>query len=348
MIVLLKVDGNVKSAITFYAAIRNGCFTSVSRFKQEIVMSQMNRQQLIESYTEKMLVLLAEKIEPGVQRTYGFEYEFLAKDPPTSDCVRKMHGCLAEMGFTHTGKYLENSHGMHVTFEPGGQIEYHSMPLLPGDDDRFDATLKEIADVNDAIRWECNVDYAPVPYEPGRGPGPLCLDSERYVNLHKRLEKSGSRGHEMMKGTASIHLHALILSLDEMPPLFDLLTRLVEDPDFCMGPERRDIWNNTDPTRCGMPYLKPAADITATDLVRDIVRVGVDGVVLGAEIPYWQTVNPTFESFLYHLTTIFTDVRLNMSAPTLELRTLDAIPGEMFKAKWKKFIKIIETKGDSQ
>ena len=178
-------------------------------------MNQENQQHLIESYTKKMLDLIAEKLDPDTPRTYGFEYEFLAKEPPTSDCVRKMHGCLAQMGFTHSGKYLENSRGMHVTFEPGGQIEYHSMPLLPGDDARLDETLKQIDSVNEAIREECGVDYRPVPYMPGRGPGPLCLTSERYVNLHKRLEKSGSRGHEMMKGTASIHLHARIFAWEQ-------------------------------------------------------------------------------------------------------------------------------------
>jgi gamma-glutamylcysteine synthetase len=307
-------------------------------------MTQENRQQLIESYAVNLRDRIAEKLEPGLPRTYGFEFEFLARGTPTSDCVRKMHGCLAEMGFTHNGKFMANSRGMHVTFEPGGQIEYHSMPLPSGADDQFDATLKEIDTINDAIRWECGVDYTPAPYMPGRGEGPLCLTSERYVNLHKRLAKSGTRGHEMMKGTASIHLHARILSLDEMPGLFGLMSRLAGDPAFCMGPERRDIWNNTDPSRCGMPYQRIDAATTALDLCRDIVRVGVDAVVLGAEIPYWQTVNPSFESFLYHLTTLFTDVRLNMSAPTLELRTLDAMPGDAFREKWKRFIAQVETR----
>ena len=308
-------------------------------------MVQYSRQNLIEDYAEQLLVRISEKLVPGSPRTYGFEYEFLAKEPPTSDCVKKMHGCLAEMGFVHDGKYLKNSHGMHVTFEPGGQIEYHSMPLLPGADAEFDATLKEIDTINDAIRWECGVDYTPVPYIPGRGEGPLCLTSERYVNLHKRLAKSGTRGQEMMKGTASIHLHALLLSIDEMPALFGLMDRLGRSPDFRMGPERRDIWDNTDPTRCGMPYLRPGVATSAADLARDIVRVGMDAVVLGAEIPYWQTRNPAFESFLYHMTTIFTDVRLNMSAPTLELRTLDAVSGDLFKGKWQNFIDEVESQG---
>gem|GEM_PF-579818 len=313
--------------------------------KEEITMAEYSRQHLIEDYAEQLLVRIAEKLAPGALRTYGFEYEFLAKEPPTSDCVKKMHGCLAEMGFVHDGKYLKNNHGMHVTFEPGGQIEYHSMPLLPGADEAFDATLKEIDTINDAIRWECGVDYTPEPYIPGRGEGPLCLTSERYVNLHKRLAKSGTRGHEMMKGTASIHLHALILNVDEMPALFGLMERMGRSPDFRMGPERRDIWDNTDPTRCGMPYLRPGGDTSAADLARDIVRVGMDAVVLGAEIPYWQTRNPAFESFLYHMTTIFTDVRLNMSAPTLELRTLDAVPGGLFKVKWRQFIDEVEAQG---
>ncbi len=307
-------------------------------------MTPNDRLQLIETYTGQMLDLIAAKTEPDAPRTYGFEYEFLAKEPPTEDCVRKMHGCLSGLGFAHNGKYMENSRGMHITFEPGGQIEYHSMPLLPGDEEDFDDTLDEIDDINEAIFRECSVEYLPVPYLSGRGPGPLCLTSERYVNLHKRLEKSGSRGHEMMKGTASIHLHARILNVAEMPTLFDRIVRLAESPPFRMGPERRDIWDHTDPTRCGLPYLRTGPETSPGELVRDIVRVAVDAVVLGAEIPYWQTVNPSFDYFLYHLTTIFTDVRLNMNAPTLELRTPDSMPGESFKKIWNQFIEQIETK----
>lgn len=309
-------------------------------------MTEKSRGQLIEEYSEELLARLAEIITPDASRTYGFEYEFLAREAPTGDCVKKMHKCLAELGFVHNGKYLENERGMHVTFEPGGQIEYHSMPLAPDAEADFDATLKEIETVNDAIRWECGVDFTSVPYIPDRGAGPLCLTSERYVNLHKRLAKSGTRGHEMMKGTASIHLHALILDLAEMPALFDLMCRLSKEPDFCMGAERRDIWNNTDPTRCGLPYAGIAADTRPVDLAREIVRIGVDAVVLGAEIPYWQTVNPDFESFFYHMTTLFTDVRLNMSAPTVELRTLDAMPGGAFKEKWQTFVGRVERQGE--
>ncbi|MEW6076948.1 MAG: hypothetical protein AB1724_03965 [Thermodesulfobacteriota bacterium] len=308
-------------------------------------MTPIDGGDLIETFSGQLLACISEKLAPAAPRTYGFEHEFLARAAPTSDCVRKMQGCLAEMGFTWSGKYMENSRGMHVTFEPGGQIEYHSMPLPAGADAEFDATLKEIDAVNDAIRWECGVDYLPVPYMAGRGEGPLCLTSERYVNLHKRLAVSGTRGHEMMKGTASIHLHARILTLSEMPALFALMTRMAESQAFCMGPDRRDIWNNTDPSRCGMPYLRPDDGTTAHALCRDIVRVGMAAVVLGAEVPFREMKNPGFESFLYHLTTVFTDVRLNMSAPTLELRTLDAMPAEDFKGKWKLFIDQVETLG---
>jgi glutamate--cysteine ligase len=312
---------------------------------KEETMATSDHEDLIETFAGQLLTCISGKLAPAVPRTYGFEYEFLAREAPTSDCVRKMHGCLAEMGFTWSGKYLENSRGMHVTFEPGGQIEYHSKPLPAGADAEFDDTLREIDAVNDAIRWECGVDYLPVPYMAGRGEGPLCLTSERYVNLHNRLAVSGTRGHEMMKGTASIHLHARILTLAEMPALFALMSVLAERPEFRMGPDRRDIWNNADPTRCGMPYLRPDAGTTAHVLCRDIVRVGMAAVVLGARIPFGQTGNPTFESFLYHLTTLFTDVRLNMSAPTLELRTLDAIPAEDFKGKWRLFVEKVETFG---
>ena len=305
-------------------------------------MARNERQKMMVSFAEQLRERIAGKVDPAAPRTYGFEYEFLAAEPPTENCVRKMHGCLAELGFRHHDQCLENSRGLRVTFEPGGQIEYHSMPLLPDADAEFDATLREIDNANDAIRWECGVNYQAVPYMPGRGAAPLCLTSDRYLNLHKRLEASGRRGLEMMKGTASIHLHARILTLREMPALFALMFDLAENPTFRMGPDRRDIWNNTDPSRCGMPYIRPGADTPAEDLVRDIVRVGLDAVALGVEVPYWQTTDPDFASFLYHLTTLFTDVRLNMSAPTLELRTLDAMPGNRFRERWRKFVNAVE------
>jgi len=42
------------------------------------------------------------------------------------------------------------------------------------------------------------------------------------------------------------------------------------------------------------------------------------------------------------MTTIFTDIRLNMKGLTWELRTLDSQPLDVFKKKWKIFIRKIE------
>ncbi len=300
-----------------------------------------------ESFIEKHSAMLMERLEKivggsGHERTYGFEYEFLAKEPPTPGCVEKMRGCLGSLGFTPDGKGLVNSRGMFVTFEPGGQIEYHSPPLRPSQGDELSATLDEIARVNSAIEKECGISYLAVPYIPGRGDSQLCLEEERYLKLHRRLGEAGTRGHEMMKGTASVHLHALITDITEIPSLFATMRRLSRNPVFCMGPDRRDIWDNTDPARCGMPYLVPDEKTTPFEIISDLARVAADAVVLGRDVPCHEVKDIDFDGFLYHMTTIFTDVRLNMNAPTFELRTPDSMPFELFEEKWSRFIAEIE------
>jgi glutamate--cysteine ligase len=70
---------------------------------------------------------------------------------------------------------------------------------------------------------------------PGRKDAPLCLDSERYINLHSRLSVCGTRGLEMMKGTASIHLHAGLKKIDELPLILAAMIKMSEMDEFKMG-----------------------------------------------------------------------------------------------------------------
>ncbi|MBS0013128.1 MAG: hypothetical protein KFF46_04080, partial [Desulfobacterales bacterium] len=51
-----------------------------------------------------------------------------------------------------------------------------------------------------------------------------------------------------------------------------------------------------------------------------------------------KTADTSFETFLYHMTTIFTDVRFNLKGTTLELRTLDSMPMDAFRQRWLQFI----------
>ncbi len=146
----------------------------------------------------------------------------------------------------------------------------------------------------------------------------------------------------MMKGTASIHLHASIRNTAEVPRLLTLLTYMAKSEDFKMLSDRRDIWNKTDFSRCGMPYGNFDYDVDQKIIIDEIVRVALNADDISENKPFYMTNYISFESFLYHLTTIFADVRLNMKGPTLELRTLDSMPVSRFKGKWKKFISMVK------
>ncbi|MBW2220461.1 MAG: hypothetical protein JRF40_13395, partial [Deltaproteobacteria bacterium] len=60
--------------------------------------------------------------------------------------------------------------------------------------------------------------------------------------------------------------------------------------------------------------------------------------ILGENVPFWKAADNSFDNFLYHFTTIFTDVRLNNKGSTLELRTADSMPEKAFKSIWKMFV----------
>lgn len=300
------------------------------------------RKKLIWDYTYKLLNLLLKKISPDSPRTYGFEYEFLPENPPTPDCIDKLYGCLEKLGFFPKEKMFYNAEGMGVNFEPGGQIEYHSIPILPDDEKAVRVTLDVIASINETIRNECGINYLAMDYIQGRDKAPLCLSASRYLNLHERLARVGTRGLEMMKGTAAIHLHAAICSTDELPALFNCLWALAKTRDFRMSSERRDIWDKTDACRCGMPYATVEAHTTPRDVLSEFVRVAVDADVLGEDKPFYQCRDTGFKAFQYHLTTIFTDIRLNLDSATLELRTPDSVPANLFFEKWKRFVAAVE------
>ena len=146
----------------------------------------------------------------------------------------------------------------------------------------------------------------------------------------------------MMKGTASVHLHIALRSLKEMPLIYRTLCRLSHDDEFAMSIERRHIWNNTDAPRCGMPLIDGNRTLEPGRLIREIIHHALCADDLYENIPVYELKDLTFDYFLSHLTTIFTDVRLNMKGPTLELRTPDSLPLPDFIGKWKLFTSIFK------
>jgi len=277
-------------------------------------------------------------------RSYGFEYEFLPTRPLSIDDVAAVGGCLAKLGFASRKKdFIHPELGMCVSFEPGGQIEYCSPPLKSSDHHMFQNLLSLIQQTNAQIKSDLGIEYIGTDFLPGRESAPLCLTSERYRQLHARLSRVGSRGLEMMKGTASIHLHVVISNFANLLPLFNALCELSVDKDFRMSWHRRHIWDHTDATRCGRPPCCFANLQTVDQLIHRLIGFALRTEVLGEDVPFAKVGDQSYEAFLNHMTTVFTDVRFNLKGPTLELRTLDSMPVSRFKLKWRKFILTMES-----
>ncbi len=291
-------------------------------------------------YTKKLFERLSRVLVPG-PLTYGFEYEFLPSAKMNSEKVAELIAALPQLGFKRqvdgTFKSLD---GLDVTFEPGGQLEYGSPPLFGADEEGFVNLLDHIAVTNRTIEELYGVKYLALDYRSGRASAPLCIDGQRYKDMHSMFTDNGGRGREMMKGTASIQLHVRIRSLSEIVPLFLLFEKLSKDPDFAMSASRRAIWDDTEPSRCKLPKIGNLENEKV--LLANLVRHALGALDLSQRIPFADLKEKSFAEFLVHLTTIFTDVRLNLKGPTFELRTMDSLPAKDFIKRWRRFVIEVE------
>ncbi len=297
--------------------------------------------ELIQRYTRQLTEILCKKIKLEA-RTFGFEYEFLPRNPITADHVNQLKAFLLTRGLTlnELGCIAAPS-GLYISFEPGGQIEYSSPPMCAGETSVFQETLTLIRHTNAVIREHFGIEYLATGYLPGRGDAPMCLTSGRYQSLHARMQKCGTKGREMMKGTASVHLHVSFHNIREILPLFRKLAEISSAEEFRMSSDRLDIWDNTDTGRYKLRHdFLNIGD--SEQVIESFVRFALKAEDIYTDIPFWQTRNNSFDTFLEHLTTIYTNVRLNLKGPTLELRTLDSLPVSEFERKWKNFVSLFE------
>ena len=294
---------------------------------------------LEQEFTEKLIAHLENSLRPG-PLTYGFEYEFIPELPMTLVQVTEIKQALPEMGFTaqEDGSFKAED-GLDVSFEPGGQLEYGSPPLL-AEDDNFAVLVKHLTETNRIILERFGVRYQALGYAPGRATAPLCIDGDRYLAMHEFFTDNGGRGREMMKGTASIQLHVRLRSLDEVVPLFKVFNKLAQTSAFAMSADRRAIWDATDVSRCLLPEIMEVNDVGG--LLAHLVGHALRALDFSRRVPFYALEKPSFEHFLEHLTTMFTDVRLNLKGPTFELRTMDSLPAVEFEKRWYYFIREIE------
>ncbi|MBD3369057.1 hypothetical protein GF402_01685 [Candidatus Fermentibacteria bacterium] len=280
------------------------------------------------------------KIDREPPRTFGFEYEFLPAEPLTARDMTRLRRLLRDEGFTESeGRFVCDERA--VVFEPGGQIEYLSPPMEGHDESTLLETMGWISGMNAIIRSRLGIRYLGRPFLAGRETSPLLLTADRYRSMHRRFAVCDDRGLQMMKGTAAVHLHAALMRPGELAPLWLAMTDLSCRTHFSMSEQRRDIWNRTDPRRCGLPAI-PRDALDPMDILVPLCRLAVSAVELSSGVPFYALDGVGFPDFLEHLTTIFTDVRLNLKGMTVELRTPDSLPPHRFPTLWRSFIEQIE------
>src|SRR6056297_3591966 len=104
---------------------------------------------------------------PKTRRTYGFEFEFLPDRPITPGDLSDVEAFLSRSGRYSNGMvFFEN--GVCIAFEPGGQIEFCSPPMLADEIGRFDEIGEFIKQTNAAILSGLGIAYQAKGYLPGR------------------------------------------------------------------------------------------------------------------------------------------------------------------------------------
>jgi glutamate--cysteine ligase len=252
--------------------------------------------------------------------------------------------------------------GERVTLEPGGQLELSGDPLpdLAASADEIRGHLAELAGPSRAL----GIGWLGLGFRPfGRLDDIEWVPKGRYAVMRAELPRLGSRGHDMMKRTATIQANVdyadeedagrklrAAHSVSSLVTALFAASPIADGRDTGMQSVRAYSWLDTDERRCGLlpfvfsdegggifrRYVEWALDVPLLFLYRDgvyreaggvtfrrFLREGIDGR------------RPTLDDWDTHLTTLFPEARLKQY---LEVRSADAGPLPMvlaLPALWK-------------
>lgn len=310
-----------------------------------------------------------EREHPAPTWKVGIEFEALAQvagtlDPVPYDGPRGIEAILRAYSRFGYEPFEENGRaiaaqkgGLTVSIEPGGQVELSGRPFQ--DVHAVAEELDRHLEIGRAIGSDLGVEFLAAGYRPWGTPETArWVPKERYAVMRPFLAARGRLAPDMMSMTGSAQAsfdfaserdaaEKLRVSLGAQPAIVALCANspVVRGAESGWQSFRTEVWNHTDPARCGLlPFAFDAG--FEEDAYRRYAEwvLDVPMVFLRRDGSYLETGGIPFRRFLaeglagHHatiadwedqLSVVFPEVRMK---GVIEVRGADGVPPPMVKA----------------
>jgi glutamate--cysteine ligase len=268
---------------------------------------------------------------------------FPGQAPATLPFLRR-YGARAGWRETRTAKDTPSFElpGGTLTFEPGGQLEYSSLPCRSAS--ALLALLRSMVTPLLAAAAGEGIELLTVGLDPANPVerAPLLLCNKRYARMAEYLASRSPHGARMMRQTAAFQMS---LDLDDEPWLrwrvlnaaAPYLTAIFANSPVYHGQAtgyqstRAAIWRALDPGRTGLPWdaRDPVAGYLAFALDAPAMLLPTLGGEYRSFGEWLRHAEPTYEEWVEHLSTLFPEVRPRRH---YEVRSCDALAPRWYAA----------------
>ncbi len=318
---------------------------------------------------EDLVAWFREREHPPAAWKVGIEFEALAQVTGTTDpvayggprgieAVLRAYSRFGYEPFEENGRAIAaQKGGLTVSIEPGGQVELSGRPFV--DVHAVAEELDRHLEIGRAIGPELGVEFLACGYRPWGTPGTAqWVPKERYGVMRPFLAARGRLAPDMMSMTGSAQAsfdfggerdagEKLRVALGAQPAVVALFANspVVRGAESGWQSYRTEVWNHTDPARCGvLPFaFDPGFEEETYRRYADWV-LDVPMVFLRRDGRYLDTGGATFRRFLAEglhghrptladwedqLSVVFPEVRMK---GVIELRGADGVAPAMVKA----------------
>jgi len=230
--------------------------------------------------------------------------------------------------------------GANISFEPGGQIEISTAPK-PTASEIIDSTQSLVRVLREAMSG-AGIELLARGVDPFNAIDavPLQLQRDRYAGMTRYFDSIGPSGVQMMRQTAALQINLergedpksrwrLLNSLAPIVVALFANSRQYARKPTAWASYRAQLWRTLDPSRTGIIYDEAAP-------AERYLRFALDAIAMRGPGPEYRAFREWIgdpatgrEDWLFHLTTLFPEVR---PKEFLELRSADTIEPDALAA----------------